>query len=72
MSKNEKEKFFARKNNKFQNDLKHTPIRASKNHNHVHFKNEFNYKPFNEHQKPIEVKKAKEFNQNYDNKIHFS
>lgn len=53
MSKKEKEKFFGRKNSKFQNDLKHTPVRASKNSHHVRFTEKFKFKPFCKEEKVV-------------------
>lgn len=72
MSKKEKEKYFNRKNSAYQNSLRHTPDRHSKTKKHVQFKEKYLFKPFNQHDKVTEVKKAKEFQSPYSAKIHFS
>jgi hypothetical protein len=46
MTKKEKEKFFNGKNNSFKKSLDRTPQRKSKCQKHVHFKENFSYKPF--------------------------
>ena len=72
MSKKEKEKYFSKKNNKFQKDLNLTPERKSKNKKSVHFTDNFSYKLFNNKHKAAEVKTLKELKTKYNNQIHFS
>lgn len=72
MSKQEKKKYFQDLNNKFKNSLSQAPQRKSLNKKRLKFKNEFEIRGFNEKQKVVNIKQAKEFKEAYSNDIHFS
>jgi hypothetical protein len=72
MTKKEKKRYFEDVNRKFKRVLEKIPQRSSRTKKILKFKNDFEVKPFCDKERVVSVAQAKEFKEQYHQKIHFS
>lgn len=72
MTKKEKKRYFEDVNRKFKRVLEKIPQRSSRTKKILKFKNDFEVKPFCDKERVVSLAHAKEFKEQYHQKIHFS